>query len=37
LIRVIIPYHLKSLAGISAEVQLDVAAPVTLRSALDAL
>jgi hypothetical protein len=37
LIRIIIPYHLKSLAGISGEVQLDVAEPVTLRSALDAL
>ena len=37
MIRVIIPYHLKSLAGITGEVELDVAAPVTLRSVLDAL
>jgi sulfur-carrier protein len=37
MLRIIIPYHLKSLADISGEVQLDVAAPVTLRSALDAL
>jgi hypothetical protein len=37
MLRVIIPYHLKSLAGISGEVQLDIAGPVTLRAALDAL
>ena len=37
MIRVIIPYHLKMLAKISGEVELDVAPPVTLRSALDAL
>jgi hypothetical protein len=37
MIRVIIPYHLKTLAAISGEVELDVPAPVTLRRALDAL
>jgi len=37
MIRVILPYHLRNLAGISGEVELDVAAPVTMRSALDAL
>jgi len=37
MLRIIIPYHLKSLANISGEVELDVAAPITLRSALDAL
>jgi sulfur-carrier protein len=37
MIRIIIPYHLKSLANITGEVQLDVQAPVTLRSALDEL
>lgn len=37
MVRVIIPYHLKSLAQISGEVELDIAAPVTLRAALDAL
>lgn len=37
MIRVIIPYHLKTLAQITGEVQLDVPAPVTLRSVLDAL
>jgi molybdopterin synthase sulfur carrier subunit len=37
MIRVIIPYHLKTLAQITGEVQLDVADPVTLRAILDAL
>jgi len=37
MIRVIIPYHLKMLAKISGEVELDVAAPVTLRAVLDAI
>jgi molybdopterin synthase sulfur carrier subunit len=37
MIRVIIPYHLKTLSGITGEVQLDVLAPVTLRAILDAL
>jgi hypothetical protein len=37
MLRIIIPYHLKNLAGISGEVQLDVSAPITLRAALDAL
>ena len=37
MIRVILPYHLRTLAQVGAEVQLDVPAPVTLRSLLDAL
>ncbi len=37
MIRVIIPYHLRNLAGVSGDVELDVSAPVTIRSALDAL
>jgi hypothetical protein len=37
MIRVVLPYHLKNLANISGEVQLDVTEPVTLRSVLDAL
>jgi molybdopterin synthase sulfur carrier subunit len=37
MIRVVIPYHLKMLAKISGEVELDVAQPVTLNSVLDAL
>ena len=36
-IRVILPYHLRTLAQADAEVQLDVAAPITQRSVLDAL
>jgi sulfur-carrier protein len=37
MIRVVIPYHLKSLAQISGEVELEVAAPVTIKATLDAL
>jgi molybdopterin synthase sulfur carrier subunit len=37
MIRVILPHHLRTLAQVGAEVQLDVAAPVTQRSVLDAL
>ena len=37
MIRVVIPYHLKTLANITGEVELDVEGPATLRSVLDAL
>lgn len=37
MIRVILPYHLRTLAHVGAEVNLDVASPVTVRSILDAL
>ena len=37
MIRIELPYHLRNLARIEGEVQLEVAAPVTLRSVLDAL
>ncbi|MBI1830694.1 MAG: MoaD/ThiS family protein [Planctomycetes bacterium] len=37
MIRVILPYHLRVLASVGAEVQIDVAGPVTQRSILDAL
>lgn len=37
MIRVVIPFHLRTLASISGEVQLDVPAPVTQRTVLDAL
>lgn len=37
MIRVVIPYHLRNLAGVKGDVELDVAAPVTIRSVLDAL
>ena len=37
MIRVALPFHLQKLAKIEGEVQLEVAAPVTQRSILDAL
>lgn len=37
MLRIVIPYHLKTLARITGEVELEVAAPVTLKAALDAL
>lgn len=37
MIHVVIPYHLRNLAGVTGDVELDVAAPVTIRSVLDAL
>jgi sulfur-carrier protein len=37
MVRVILPYHLRTLAGVDGEVSLDVKAPVTPRSILDAL
>jgi len=37
MIRVELPPHLRSLAHVRGEVELEVAAPVTLRSVLDAL
>ena len=36
-IRVQIPYHLRNLARIDGDVALEVAAPVTIASVLDAL
>ena len=37
MIRVILPAHLRTLAGVGGEVELDIDAPVTQRSVLDAL
>ncbi len=37
MIRVIIPAHLRTLAKVEGELQLEVAAPVTQRAVLDAL
>jgi hypothetical protein len=38
MIRIVLPYHLRTLAHIDgAEVKVDVAGPVTQRSVLDAL
>ena len=37
MIRIVLPYHLRNLAHVGSEVQLDVAGPVTISSVLDAL
>jgi hypothetical protein len=37
MIRVILPQHLRTLAHVGAEVQIEVEGPVTQRSVLDAL
>ena len=37
MIRVQIPFHLRALANITGEVQLEVEPPVTIESVLDAL
>src|SRR5574340_156589 len=37
MIRVTLPQHLRTLAHVGAEVQLEVPAPITQRSVLDAL
>jgi hypothetical protein len=37
MIRVVLPYHLRNLARVGAEVHLDINGPVTQRSVLDAL
>jgi hypothetical protein len=37
MIRVILPHHLRTLARVSGEVQLDVAGPVTQHAVLTAL
>jgi molybdopterin synthase sulfur carrier subunit len=37
MIRVVLPFHLRTLAHVGTEVSLEVAAPVTQRSVLDAL
>lgn len=37
MIRVAIPYHLRTLARVEGDVLLEVVGPVTLRSVLDAL
>jgi len=37
MIRVVLPYHLRTLAGVEGEVALSVAGPATQRSVIDAL
>lgn len=36
-VRVVLPYHLRTLAGIPGELALEVPPPVTLRAVLEAL
>jgi hypothetical protein len=36
-IRVVLPYHLRTLARVDSEVQIEVEDPATVRSVLDAL
>ena len=37
MIRVVLPFHLRTLARVEGEVQLEVPSPVTIRAVLDAL
>jgi sulfur-carrier protein len=37
MIRIVMPYHLRNLARVDGEVSIEVSAPVTQRSVLDAL
>jgi molybdopterin synthase sulfur carrier subunit len=37
MIRVVLPFHLRKLARVDGEVELELAAPVTIRAVLDAL
>ena len=37
MIRVVLPYHLRNLARVAGEVEMEVADPVTVRAVLDAL
>ena len=37
MIRVVLPYHLRNLARVNGEVELEVASPVTVRAVLDVL
>jgi sulfur-carrier protein len=37
MIRVVLPFHLRNLARVESEVQLEVPGPVTVQSVLDAL
>ena len=37
MIRVVLPYHLRNLARVDGELQLEVGGPVTVRAVLDAL
>jgi len=37
MIRVVLPFHLRKLAGVDSEVEIEVRSPATVRSVLDAV
>jgi hypothetical protein len=37
MIRVVLPFHLRNLARVDGEVELEVASPITVRAVLDCL
>ena len=37
MVRIVLPFHLRNLARVNGEVELEVTGPVTVRSVLDAL
>ena len=37
MVRVVLPFHLRTLARIQSEVQLEVESPISVRSVLEAL
>lgn len=37
MIRIILPFHLRNIAGVDGEVTLDISGPITQRTVLDAL
>lgn len=37
MIRVVLPFHLRNLARVGSEIEIDVAAPVTIGAVVDAL
>ena len=37
MIRVVLPFHLRNLARVNGDVELEIAGPVTIGSVLDAL
>lgn len=36
-IRIVLPFHLRNLARVESEVQMEITAPVSIRAVLDAL
>jgi hypothetical protein len=37
MMRVVLPQHLRTLAGVGAEISLEISAPITIRRVLDAI